>query len=165
MRYTIWIIPPEPIFTTLQKVITELSQKYQGPLFSPHMTVAALPELEPAEITKRIESIAKKLHPLELSIGPVSFSTTYFQSVFARVNSTAELTQLNLDIKDLFEIENDVYMPHISLLYGNHDMKIRERITKEIHLPPLSFVGQELAIIPHSENIGEWIPVEKIPLG
>lgn len=164
MKYSIWVIPPQPIFNEVSKVINDLSVEYKGPVFKPHMTVLGSIDRKLSDIRKAVETVANDTERLSLSLGPVSFSTTYFQSVLVRVNSTAQLTQLNLDIKKLLDIENNVFMPHISLMYGNHDMKTREKIAEKIKLQSSSFVADKIVIVPEKSEPEEWEPIVTILL-
>src|SRR3989338_2326241 len=164
MKYSIWVIPPQPIFNEVSKVINDLSVEYKCPVFKPHMTVLGSIDRKLSDIRKAVETVANDTERLSLSLGPVSFSTTYFQSVRVRVNSTAQLTQLNLDIKKLLDIENNVFMPHISLMYGNHDMKIREKIAEKIKLQSSSFVADKIVIVPEKSEPEEWEPIVTILL-
>lgn len=91
MRYSIWIIPPQPLFDEFSKIINDLANKYKGPVFKPHLTILGSIDRELTDIQKAVESIAQNTEKLNLSLGPVSFSTTYFQSVFVRVNSSSNL--------------------------------------------------------------------------
>lgn len=143
MQFSIWVIPPEQVYSQLKNVIYELSRQYNGSRFEPHMTILGNIDKDLSEIEQKLKELANSVDKLELSLGSVSFSTTYFQSVFVRVNSTAKLMQLNLDAKKLFDMENSVFMPHISLLYGNHNMVTREAAASGLHLPPSSFVVDE----------------------
>lgn len=163
MKYSIWIIPPQPIFNEVSKIINDLSVEYKGPIFKPHMTVLGSVDRKLNDIQEAVETVANNTEKLTLSLGPVSFSTTYFQSVLVRINSTAQLMQLNLDIKKLLDIENNVFMPHISLIYGNHDMKTREKIAAKIELQNNSFVANEIVIIPEKPEPKEWEPIVTIP--
>ena len=163
MLYSIWVIPPEPIFSQLARIIYGLSQKYISPIFEPHMTLLGNINNELPEIERKVKELATHVDKLELSFGSISFSTTYFQSVFVRVNSTAKLMQLNLDAKEIFSMENDVFMPHISLLYGNHEMTIREKATSSLQLPASSFVIREFVITPAVTNPNQWKHLTTIP--
>ncbi|OGZ35928.1 MAG: hypothetical protein A3I88_03945 [Candidatus Portnoybacteria bacterium RIFCSPLOWO2_12_FULL_39_9] len=156
MQYSIWIIPPEPIFSQLKNVIKKLSEKYDSPIFEPHMTLLGNINQNLPDIEQKLTELASRTNKLELSLGPISFSATYFQSVFVRVNSTAQLMQLNLDAKKLFNMENKVFMPHISLLYGNHDMIIREKAALEVQLPLSSFVVNEFIVTPAIPDPNQW---------
>lgn len=156
MLYSIWVIPPEPTYSQLKKTVEDLSSTYSGPVFEPHMTLLGDIAKDLAEVEKKTKELASHAAQLELSLGPVSFSTTYFQSVFVRVNSTAQLMQLNLGAKKLFGRENDVFMPHISLLYGDHDMQTREKAAGQIHLPTATFVVREFVIVRAGPDPKDW---------
>lgn len=166
MKYCVWIIPPQPVFDELNTIISDLSAEHKGPVFKSHMTLLGSTECELDDIRKAVEAIAKTTKKLKLSLGPVSFSTTYFQSVLVRVDTTAELMQLNLDLKKALGIENNVFMPHISLMYGDHDMKTREEIASKIKLQNTSFIADSIAIVPIAEKSEpkDWKPVATIPL-
>lgn len=163
MLYSIWVIPPEPIFSQLKNTVDELSRKYNGPIFEPHMTLLGNIDSQLAKIEQNAKVLAARLDKLELSLASVSFSTTYFQSVFVRINSTAKMMQLNLDAKKIFSMENDVFMPHISLLYGHHDMTIREKAASSLRLPASSFVIKEFVITPAVTNPDRWKHLTTIP--
>lgn len=163
MQYSIWIIPPEPVYTQLKSIIDELAKNYNGPTFEPHMTVLGNIDKDLSQIERFGKELAESFDTLQLSLGPVSFSTTYFQSVFVRVNSTAQLMQLNIDAKKLFNMENSVFMPHISLLYGDHDMTTREEATSKVQIPQASFVVNKFTITPATSDPKEWEHSTTIP--
>lgn len=163
MQYSIWVIPPEPIYTRLKTIIIELAKTYNGPTFEPHLTLLGNINKELTEIESKVQGLAVNIDELEINLGPISFSTTYFQSVFVRVNSKAQLMKLNLDIKKALNIENNVFMPHISLIYGNHDMETREKIAAKIKPMNFSFITNELFIIPTKPEPSDWEPLATIP--
>jgi len=165
MKYSIWSIPPDPINSKLRDIIENLSNDFNGPIFEPHMTILGNIELDLQQITEKVKSIATKYLRLELSLGPISFSTTYFQNILVRVNSTAKLMQLNLDLKQALNVKNDVFMPHISLLYGNHEMTIREKASQNLKVLDDKFVVNKLVITPSTPNPSEWIHSATILLG
>lgn len=114
---------------------------------------------------EKVRKLAGKIDKLDLSTGVISYSTTYFQSIFVRLDSTAKLMQLNLDAKEIFHRDNNVFMPHISLLYGNHDMATREKIASKIQLPKTSFTANTFVITPSTVNPSDWIHSATIPFG
>ena len=73
--------------------------------------------------------------------------------------------QLHFDIKKLLKDENIVYMPHISLMYGNHDMETREKIVLGLNFHPSSFIAKQVVIIPEKPKPADWKPVAIIPFG
>ena len=163
MQYSIWLIPSAPAFELLQNTIYTLAEKYEGPVFEPHITLLSNVEKELSEITTSLEMLAKNVYQFELRLGEISFSTTYFQSVLVRVQSTAALMQLYLDTKTSLHIEQSAFMPHMSLLYGSHNMGARERIASTTQLPPTAFFVKEFVITPATPNPREWNHLATIP--
>lgn len=165
-QYAIWIIPPEPVYSALKQSVDQLAKEFSGPIFEPHMTLLVSTHKELSEVERLVKKLADQTERFELSLGPVSFSTTYFQSVFVRVNSTAKLMQLNLDAKNLLQEENSVFMPHISLLYGEHDMPTREKAANKIVLPRSKFmITSFVIIIPATLNPKDWHHLAAIHFG
>lgn len=164
MKYTFWILPPPPVYDQLSQVINELAKKYQTPTFIPHLTLVGSVPTDLETMKHVAQEITSNPTPLLLTLGPVSFSTTYFQSVFVRVNSTAQLLELNLKAKALLNEENNLFMPHISLLYGIDDMETREEIAKQLHFEPTQFNAGELVITTDSADPKEWQIVERYSL-
>lgn len=156
-KYTLWIVPADPVKYLLQKIILDLSKKYGTPGFEPHATLLGDIEVKEEEILAGTKKLASMLKPFNLALGEISFSTTYFQSVFVRVKSNAKLMQANLLAKQIFNMPNNLFMPHVSLMYGVDDMETREKIATEIKLPAdLSFQADKIIIIPTTENPKYW---------
>lgn len=165
MKYHICIIPTEPVFSELDQIISNLFSRYDGYLFHPHMTLLSNIEKPFEEVQKAAEDAVRNLDSFNLSLGPVSFSTTYYQSVFVRVNSIAPIMNINLSLKKSLGFENSVYMPHISLLYGDHDMETREKITNEITITNSAFIAQEIAILQDDPDPINWNPIAIVRFG
>lgn len=164
MPYSIFIIPPEPIFTKLKKIIKNLAQEFNGPVFDPHLTLIGNINVDLPELEQKVKKLASLIDNLEINLGDASFSTTYYQNVFIRVLSTEKLMQLNIEGRKLLGMSSDVFMPHISVLYGNQDMSARERAAIGVNPPKGSFDAKELCIVPATEDINKWVPVARVPL-
>ncbi|MBI2334274.1 2'-5' RNA ligase family protein [Candidatus Daviesbacteria bacterium] len=158
MKYTLWIVPNPQIKSILEKIILDLSQEYGGPYFEPHMTLLGDIEVSEKEILEGTQKLASSIKPFALTLGEISFSTTFFQNVFVRVKSNAKLMDANLKAKQVFKMDNNLFMPHISLLYGDHDMSTREKIASNIELSPdLSFRAEKISVVTSSSrNPRDW---------
>lgn len=159
--YSIVIIPPEPLYSQLKKVIDELAKEFDGPIFEPHMTLLGNIEMDLGQLKEKL-NVLSQINKLDLKLGEVSLSTTYFQNVFIRVNPTHQFLELNINAKNLFGIENNVFMPHISLLYGNQDMKKREEAASKINIAQASFTADRFIIIPVTPDPGQWVHVLEV---
>ena len=155
--YTLWVVPPTDIQKQLQEIVDDLSTKFHGPTFEPHMTLLGDIPIEKEAMVAKSKELVKQLRSFPVSLGELSFSTTYFQSVFVRVNATAALMDANLKAKAVFGIANTVFMPHISLLYGEQSMEERERAVLEAKVPDgISFTVNKLVITPSRKDPNEW---------
>lgn len=163
--YSLWITPTSDLKKSLDELILKLSKKYKSPKFKAHMTLLGDINSDEKTIIEGTKKLASKLETFDLQLGELSFSTTYFQSVLVRVRSTDELMEANLKAKKVFQMDNNVFMPHISLLYGNHQMKLRGKIASEIELPKYKyFKAEKIIVIPSTQNPAEWTHLAEISL-
>jgi len=103
MKYSLWLIPPEPIFTKLQQIINDKSLENHTPSFEPHLTLLSNIETDLNDLINSCNNFFSLEKPISLSLSEVSFSTTYFQAVFVRVKANAQLMSLNLKLKKLLD--------------------------------------------------------------
>ena len=126
MQYSIWILSEGKAQETLAGVIHRLAKKYQGPIFEPHLTLLSpIPEKKEVVIEKAVE-IAKSFSPYKLTTTSIDYGTTYFQCVFVRVKATKPLIETAMLTQKLFGI-NKLFIPHITLFYGNVDLETRKK--------------------------------------
>ncbi len=165
-KQTIWIIPQEPLKKQLEDIVAYLSQKFESPVFEPHMTLLGDVEMERSEFMEKCSKLSRVIEPFPLELGEVSFSTTYFQSVFVRVRSTAPLMEANIKAKEIFGVENNFFMPHISLLYGEHSMETRSAASSNVELREgTAFTADSFVVTQASLEPSEWVHLEELELG
>lgn len=166
MQYCIWILPQGKTQETLKKVVKALAKKYHGPIFEPHLTLLyPIPEKKEIVIDKA-NKIAKTAHSFKLTTSTIDYGTTYFQCAFIRVKATKPLIEAAMLARKLFSI-NSFFVPHISLFYGNLDVKKREKMAREIKLPNLIFKADKLIVAPAGESVPDpkdWVHLAEIKL-
>jgi len=163
-RYGFWIIPENDFYQELKKLIRKYSKKYSSPSFVPHMTIHGSVASTDKNVIEDVLKVASKIKPFEVEVGEVEFSTTYFQCIFARMKTSAIMLNTHLALKkQLKDAENNVFMPHASLVYGDFDMKTREQIVSEIKLKGNKFLANKITIIrANSRDPKDWSTVEHI---
>ena len=163
--YSLWITPTSDLKESLDELILKLSKKYKSPRFEAHMTLLGNIDSDEKTMIQKTKELTSETKTFSLQLDEISFSTTYFQSVLVRVRSTDELMEANLKAKKVFQMDNNVFMPHISLLYGNHQMKLRGKIASEIELPKYKyFKAEKIIVIPSTQNPAEWAHLAEISL-
>lgn len=145
--YSLWLEPSGQIAYKLQERIKSLSEKYGTPLFSPHVTLLGGVSATETKMIPIANTLVSSVEPFELELTKAGYLDTFYQALFIHVKETNQLTSLRRNACRLFDIENEEYMPHLSLLYGNLSQKQKEKI--------LNNIGREFYI---------RFPVEKIVL-
>lgn len=165
-KFSFWIIPENDVYQEFNKIITKYSDTYTSPKFVPHMTIHGVVESTDKKVVETIHKAVNNIKKFEVEIGAVEFSTTYFQCIFARIKTNAKLFNTHLTIKNAFNInDNNVFMPHASLVYGDFDMETREKIIQEIEIKNNSFMASKITIVrADTSNPKDWAIVDQVPL-
>lgn len=163
--YSIWLMTKDKtVCSKFEEIVSKLSKDFGGPIFEPHITLLADIEMDKNEFLKKVELLSKQIKPFTLETMDTSFSTTYFQSVFVYVKATADLMSARLRANEVFDRENSMYMPHISLLYGDFDMQTREKAMRSIEIFKLNYVADSLVVTPAAGNPKDWKHVAEFEL-
>jgi len=163
--YSIWLMPDDKtIYRKFENIVSKLSEDFGGPIFDPHITLMADVEMDKSKFLEKVELLSKQIKPFKLETMDTSFSTTYFQSVFVFVKATADLMNARLCADEVFGRENSMFMPHISLLYGDFDMQTREKAMKSIEMPRLSYAVDSLVVTPAAGDPKNWYHIAKYNL-
>jgi len=159
-RFSFWLLPP--------KKIQDIYRKLTTPKFEPHITIAfaGLLKGEAKSILPVVGKAVKNIRPIPIELTEVSVSTTYFQCVFARIKPNLELLRAHQLINSaLRHHDPSMYVPHLSLVYGNLDLAQRFAIAREIKLPVTRFFADRLCVInADSLNPKTWKQVAEFKL-
>lgn len=136
--YSLWFEPSGDIAYKLQERIKKLSEKHQTPVFSPHVTLLGSINGSETELTSLTNTLASPMSPFELELTKAGYLDTFYQSLFIHVEETGTLKELRNRACRLFNVDEEEYMPHLSLLYGDLSRKEKQRI--------LNLVGREFHI-------------------
>ncbi len=165
--FSFWIIPENDFYQELESVIAKYSKEYGYPIFPPHLSLHPALTADEVTLVGQVKEAARKILPFEMQVGPVECSTTYHQSVFVRLRTSAELLTAHMTLKQALGVtEKFVFMPHISLVYGDFDMHLRDSIAQKITLTGTSFQATAITLVREdSPEPNDWNIVERISLG
>ncbi len=158
--YSLWLEPTGEIAYKLQQRIKELSQKYNTPIFSPHVTLLGGLTASQTELVPLVNTLASSMAPFNLKLSKAGYLNTFYQALFIHVEQDQALTNLHAKACRLIDCPDEYknhYMPHLSLLYGELSQKEKERILnnigREFHL---SFTAKKLVLIQTAEKPQKW---------
>lgn len=163
--YVLWLVPSANTSKPLQKIINDLSKKYHSPVFEPHITLLGNISCDLETMIQRTKILVSKLKPFSISLGEISFGTTYFKSVFIKVKINEALMNVNLIAKEIFKVENKNFMPHLSLVYSNNTVDERKNIISKITLSKdINFKIEKIIVLPYSDNPNEFTHIVEFQL-
>lgn len=113
--HSIWLLPSAGDEQVLADVIVALSQRFETPLFAPHLTIRGDTDAPLATLEAGLAHAAAVVAAFSEPVAAIETSDAYFRSFYARLAICAPLATLK---QRLDGQASEAFMPHISLLYG-----------------------------------------------
>ena len=140
--YSLWLEPPASLASTTSRFIKQHARNSNGkcPQFEPHVTLAGgfvgTDEEARAVSTDVVTALATTTGPLRCDAVEVTTGTRYHQCVYIRMNPTPSLAKAHEIAANAFGVEpgngsGTLYMPHLSLVYGEVPEGERFLLAKE----------------------------------
>lgn len=129
LMYYLWLIPHPNKYKELAQLIIQLGQKYDGPPFSPHITLLADIEDEQNLVMAKCAELATKINAFTVNVDSIEFQDAYYRSLYLQLVKPKPLLKARRLAEELFsQAPTDAYMPHISLMYGNQSISTKQHI-------------------------------------
>lgn len=167
--YSLWLMPPGEYYKRFADLIKTLAQKYGGPVFQPHITLlgelmAKFPYSEEESI-RLTEELVTGQKPFSIVLKEIDYQDFYFRALFVKVDVTKPLLGLHEKAKETFGIQNiPPFMPHLSLLYGNYPVYLKEKIIKDIGRNQSARFEVKSVHLVKGGEVEEWQIVKEFPL-
>ncbi|WP_069130413.1 hypothetical protein [Rhodohalobacter halophilus] len=154
----LWLIPAPDDFNILSALIADLSERYNTPLFSPHITLGRAPKLNQTKLIDSIKELSRTLQPQIITCHNPVCSDSFYQKVRLPLDDNTMRRSFKSATDNHFGEEyakQDGY--HASLMYGSISCseinltEIRSR-TKEI----TSLYIQSLAVVDINFTPVQW---------
>jgi len=130
-----WLVPAEPARTFFQRIINDLARQYDAPVFEPHMTIHVGADRANAS-ENALRDAANQCRHVGLTPLGVDESDEFIKTLFVQFAMTVELRQINDIIRKATKDSSHYELkPHLSLLYKNLPVAIRDELTASINVP------------------------------
>jgi hypothetical protein len=130
-----WLIPSEPAHSFFQRMINDLARQCDAPIFEPHVTIYV--GADRADAAKNaLGATARECKLIGLKPLGIDQSDEFIKTLFVQFVMSAELSKINGIIREAandwsqFELK-----PHLSLLYKNLLVAIRNELAASINVP------------------------------
>lgn len=167
--YGLWLVPDRQSkeYETFQNIINEYSEKYDdAPKFEPHVTITGGLETTEDIAREKTEKIANNTDPVDLQFKEPHCSTTRFQCVFILVEPSENLLNINQDTIGEFNKDPYMYVPHLSIIYSDIDVKERRNAVDSLQNTdlPNSVSADTIQLLESSGNVDDWDMIEDYEL-
>ena len=163
-RHSLWLMPEGVTRRRLTGILHELSRRYRGPEFLPHVTLLGSLQIDRDILIKKSRRVAAALHPFTIKLKNVGMTRQYFRDLFVHAGPHETLHEAHWRASRILAVPADsAFMPHLSLLYGAHSERLKERIAGEMRLPA-QFRVRNLYLFETQGPVRSWHEVARFPL-
>ena len=163
--YWLWGLFPSIEKVFLNEIKAKVQSKLKSPFFETHITLAG-PYLNIDNIfLNKLKIFAENNSAIMLDIVGYDFKQEIFKSFYISIEKSRGLNELRRNIFELnnFDLANN-YSPHISLSYGNHEIKAKKEMIS--NLPELNqpIRMSKIVLVEVDEDINLWKILESFDL-
>ena len=120
-EYSVWLVPEKDSkdMRELDNLISSYAEDYGTPDFMPHVTLIGGVQKNLAVVKEKVSSLIEDIEPLQLIFNSPHFSTTRHQCNYLLVEPTERLLKLREKLREDLERPENMYVPHLSLIYSD----------------------------------------------
>src|SRR5947208_1197022 len=100
--YSVWLLPKKEDHEYLLRIILDLSKKYGGSDFCPHITVFSSIESDLQFVINAVKASIKGIIPFAVKKSELKFSDEKFKAVYMRMELNHQLVQINERLDQIF---------------------------------------------------------------
>ena len=165
--YSLWLIPTGGVYNKFSDLIRRLAMEYSSPIFEPHVTLLGEFMQSEEDVIRKTGQLAEGKEPFPITLTTIDYQDFYFRALFVKAEKTEPLLSLQNRAKEVFGMQNiQVYMPHLSLLYGNFPQTTKERIIEAIgRSHPAQFTVNNIHLFKTGKQVNTWYKVKEFPFG
>ena len=149
----------------LNQIKAKVQSKLKSPSFETHITLSG-PYLNfDKNFLNKLKNFAENNSAINLNFGGYDFKQEIFKSFYISIKNSPRLKELRRNIYDLnnFDLANN-YSPHISLSYGNHEIKDKKEIISNLPELKKPIRMSKIALVEVDEDINLWKILESFDL-
>jgi len=153
-KVSFWLIPSEEDREFFQEIIDTLSQEYDAPAFTPHVTIYS-GEYTPDESTAElIEKATQEVQGFSLKVDKLLYTEEFTKTLFVQFNPDGILSRISETLGRRAKKPSDFELnPHLSLIYKYLSEEIKKNLTTSISLPKSEVFFNEVRAISTSEKV------------
>ena len=163
--YWVWGLFPFKETNLLNEIKSKVQSKLKSPVFDTHITLTG-PYLNiDKPFLSKLETFAESNSVIILDVDGYNFKQEIFKSFYISIKYSKNLKEFRKNIYELNKSNlGKNYIPHISLSYGNHEIKEKKILISKLpeFVKPIKM--SKIAIVEVDEDINLWKILESYNL-
>ena len=163
--YWVWGLFPSGETKILNEIKAKVQSKLKSPFFETHITLTGPYSNISETFLSKLKTFVETNSVVMLYVDKYDFNQEMFKSFYISIKNSRHLKELRKNIYELnkFDLEKN-YSPHISLSYGNHEIKEKKELIS--NLPELNkpIRMSKIALVEVDEDINLWKILESFDL-
>ena len=163
--YWVWGLFPSRETNLLNEIKAKVQSKLKSPFFETHITLTG-PYLKiDKSFLNKLKTFGETNSVIILNNNGYDFKQEMFKSFYISIKNSRHLEKLRKKIYELnkFDLENN-YSPHISLSYGNHEIKEKKILISKLPVFSTPIKISKIALVEVDEDINLWKILESYDL-
>ena len=111
-----------------------------------------------------METISKEIKHFEIFFDGITYVDEFFRSLFLKVEFSHQLSAARKICCTELGWKEKVYLPHLSLIYGNYTVKQKEKMVSSLGSVPGSFSVKNIYLAHNDEINLKWKVIREFPL-
>ena len=155
--YWLWGLFPSEETNLLNEIKAKVQSQLKSPVFETHITLAGPYMNIDNNFLNKLKTFVESNSVIILNSIGYEFKQEIFKSFYISIENSRNLKELRKNLYELnkFDLGNNYY-PHISLSYGNHEMKEKKILISKLPEFNKQIEMSKIAIVEVIEDINRW---------
>ena len=163
--YWVWGLFPPKETNLLNEIKAKVQNELKSPFFDIHITLTGPYSTIDKAFLNKLKTFAESNPKMILDVDGYDHKQEIFKSFYISIRKSKHLKQFRKNIYELnkFVMENN-YHPHISLSYGNHEIKEKKTLISKLPVFKKTIKMSKIALVEVDEDINFWKILESYEL-
>jgi 2'-5' RNA ligase len=160
-EFTLWLMPHEPLRTTLHALIRRLAADFEAVEFEPHVTLFCGPSNE-AKARATAGAISTGFPPIELNVDRLDYTARFTKTVFVQFAESAKAQRMFEAARDRYASRSDyAFNPHLSLVYKRLQEAQQRELCQTLSAPRGNYTFDRVRMVETELPIEDAGPVRR----
>lgn len=162
--YAVWLLPSSEDRKILEKIISELAERYDSPKFIPHITTYGLIDIDLEKLKRFVDNSIKNISSFDVPTKNLAYTDNIWKTLFINIQMNSNLENIFQNLqKQLGSVSHYEYLPHVSLIYKIMPEAEKKFLLNQIKIPNKLSINK-IAIQEFSHDITKWKLVKEMHL-